>query len=33
MSRMRKTYPSEFKAKAVRLVREGGMGVARGVEP
>ncbi len=29
MSRMRKTYPPEFKAEAVRLVREDGMGVAR----
>ena len=26
---MRKTYPPEFKADAVRLVREDGMGVAR----
>ena len=29
MSRTRKTYPPEFKAEAVRLVREDGMGVAR----
>ena len=29
MTRARKTYPPEFKAEAVRLVREDGMGVAR----
>jgi transposase-like protein len=29
MTRARKTSPPEFKAEAVRLVREGGMGVAR----
>jgi len=29
MTRGRKTYPPEFKAEAVRLVREDGMGVAR----
>ncbi len=29
MSRMRKTYPPEFKAVAVPLVREDGMGLAR----
>ena len=29
MSRMRRTYPPEFKAEAVRRVREDGMGVAR----
>ncbi len=29
MSRMRETYRPEFKAEAVRLVREDGIGVAR----
>jgi len=29
MTRARKTYPPDFKAEAVRLVREDGMGVAR----
>ena len=29
MTRARKTYPPEFKAEAVRLVREDGMWVAR----